>query len=890
MKLTPLIAVTLLASTTVVGYSLDDARERSRQAGRVQTAPHQFQQPYRHSIDAASEPTVSPAPVARQSAEMAIGYLGSTNWRVMTDVAVSGDYAYCALEFGLMIFDVSDPDTPTFVSQVYLPTGFAAPNHLTVAGDYVFMAYQGADLTAIYVGDPLTPRIIGSVALGAPYDVVVQGSYAFVASSTGLHVVSVANPDNPKVMKSMALPGDVPVALALDGNRMYAISFGPYLWVLDISNPLDPSLLGYDSTSFQDGWGVAASGNFAYVAAAAQGLRVIDVTNPATPVFHDSVPFPNAIDVSVVGPTAIVAGEGFATISIADSSNIQLLTSYASPSGVQGIETAAGFAYMADWNGFYVFDVTVPAFVAARGSYPLVSPEYDLAYLNEIGVGPGVDYIVTVGDQLHTVDFTDPTAPFLVASSDSVQYSYSVVIDSIYALVAQRDSGLVIFDVGAPAIPFFLSQYAPTAKTYGVDIIDTVACLAMGPLGLEVLGIWGGGPPLGFSNVAFVNAVGVAMDGSYAYVADDFVGLLVVNLANVSAPDTVGRYPLLVDGALLGYVPMDAAGNYVYIPQMGSDLQIIDVSTPAAPSLAGNYGVGDNVRDIQVVGDYAYIATDGYGGVEVVNIANPASPYTVANYLFPSLNFGTTGLAVVGNVVYVVHDMGLAALYVGPDGDLDGVPDSVDNCPAVSNPDQTDSDGDGIGNACDVNDSVTFILFSPVDMVVTDPRGDSIGIDFNTILNGSSYDTLTDFNSDLDPDDIVSIPNAIAGDYQVRIIREEGAGDEERFTLGIRINGNQLLIPDDYNDMPVSALGDSIPDTYVWTAATTLPGDANADGTITSSDIIYLVNYVFKGGSPPVVPGHGDVNCSGSTTSADIIYLVTYVFKGGDPPCSQTVG
>ena len=35
------------------------------------------------------------------------------------------------------------------------------------------------------------------------------------------------------------------------------------------------------------------------------------------------------------------------------------------------------------------------------------------------------------------------------------------------------------------------------------------------------------------------------------------------------------------------------------------------------------------------------------------------------------------------------------------DGDGDGVDDEDDNCPAVSNADQTDSDGDSFGDACD---------------------------------------------------------------------------------------------------------------------------------------------------------------------------------------------
>jgi hypothetical protein len=66
----------------------------------------------------------------------------------------------------------------------------------------------------------------------------------------------------------------------------------------------------------------------------------------------------------------------------------------------------------------------------------------------------------------------------------------------------------------------------------------------------------------------------------------------------------------------------------------------------------------------------------------------------------------------------------------------------------------------------------------------------------------------------------------------------------------------------------------------------TRTGDVNVSGTITSADIIGLVNYVFKGGAQPLpCVASGDVNCSGAVTSADIISLVNYVFKAGPSPC-----
>jgi len=66
-----------------------------------------------------------------------------------------------------------------------------------------------------------------------------------------------------------------------------------------------------------------------------------------------------------------------------------------------------------------------------------------------------------------------------------------------------------------------------------------------------------------------------------------------------------------------------------------------------------------------------------------------------------------------------------------------------------------------------------------------------------------------------------------------------------------------------------------------------LTGDINNDRAITASDVIGLVNYVFKGGAVPYpFAASGDVNCSGLVNSSDIIELVNFVFKGGSAPCN----
>ena len=65
-----------------------------------------------------------------------------------------------------------------------------------------------------------------------------------------------------------------------------------------------------------------------------------------------------------------------------------------------------------------------------------------------------------------------------------------------------------------------------------------------------------------------------------------------------------------------------------------------------------------------------------------------------------------------------------------------------------------------------------------------------------------------------------------------------------------------------------------------------MTGDVNLSGSVAVSDIVYLVNYVFKAGPlPEPCLAAGDVNCSGGVISSDIIYLVGCVLKGGPPPC-----
>lgn len=182
------------------------------------------------------------------------------------------------------------------------------------------------------------------------------------------------------------------------------------------------------------------------------------------------------------------------------------------------------------------------------------------------------------------------------------------------------------------------------------------------------------------------------------------------------------------------------------------------------------------------------------------------------------------------------------------------------------------------------HDSLSINGYSPINLVVIDPKQDSIGINFNTILEGSSYDTTQDVNGDGEKDDVVKIPHPYLGEYQVRVIPE----DTGHFSLGIRIDGNDQLIV---------AGNVVIPDTdttfnYQAQVFPTLRGDVNIDAKINLIDIIFLVNFIFKAGPSSQPLALSNLNCdkkadgTDNVNLLDIIYLVNFIFKGGPPPCS----
>lgn len=169
--------------------------------------------------------------------------------------------------------------------------------------------------------------------------------------------------------------------------------------------------------------------------------------------------------------------------------------------------------------------------------------------------------------------------------------------------------------------------------------------------------------PLG--GVWLVGAQEVAVQGSYAYVADGYSGLAVVDAADPASPRLLSQ--LFVAGAR----GVDVAGDCAYLAAAGN-LMVCDVSNPDSPELLGGaYLI--YTTDVCVRGHYAYVV--GGDGLDVVDVADPTSPVVVARAPTPGQSMG---LAISDGYAYVAaEDGGLNLVrHFGPDfADDRGKPD-----------------------------------------------------------------------------------------------------------------------------------------------------------------------------------------------------------------------
>ena len=251
----------------------------------------------------------------------------------------------------------------------------------------------------------------------------------------------------------------------------------------------------------------------------------------------------------------------------------------------------------------------------------------------------------------------DDTTADLVAQIGGISDAVAVENATAYLGVGPR---IVVLDVSDPSDIVVLGQSEVFPSIVGsVGVAGPYLYATLGddglrvidvsdPANLQVLGSWDASETLHR----------VAADENYAYAVTSN-SIWIINVSDPTNPYAVGS------SAITGNIRALAVDNgHAYIAARHGGLQVVDLSDPASPQVVGSYtdAQGYDVADVAVSGRYAYVAASG-GGLHVVDISNPASPRLVS-----SQKDGTAGdytnIAVLGQYVYVGALYGLRVINV----------------------------------------------------------------------------------------------------------------------------------------------------------------------------------------------------------------------------------
>jgi len=126
-------------------------------------------------------------------------------------------------------------------------------------------------------------------------------------------------------------------------------------------------------------------------------------------------------------------------------------------------------------------------------------------------------------------------------------------------------------------------------------------------------------------------ARGLDVEGGLLYVAEQHSEgsrLRILDVTIPSAPTSLASVE--IPGKPIEDVRV--AGSYAFVANHYHGLVIVDVADPAAPAIVSSMDVGGIVVDVEISGDFAYLVMDSYpDGLKVVDVSDPASPQLVAS-------------------------------------------------------------------------------------------------------------------------------------------------------------------------------------------------------------------------------------------------------------------
>lgn len=249
---------------------------------------------------------------------------------------------------------------------------------------------------------------------------------------------------------------------------------------------------------------------------------------------------------------------------------------------------------------------------------------------------------------LHTIDFTIPSNPVLLQTLNTLKYSESIEVVRTFvgnrlqdiALVVEGTEGITSYDVTDPSNMISFDSTVSTVFGHRLFVVlpedpgdQYLGFLAEGWKGVRIFKSSATNPGILAYEGVFVGtngyAKGVAVRDGFAYVADDQMGLAVLD---VSVPDLDSVHLTGWADSPGAAVDVELSGDYAFVADSREGLAIFKINLGDNPVRVTNLDLEGTCRAVAVRDGLAVLAAQG-GGVHFVDVTNPERPVFLGRIL-----------------------------------------------------------------------------------------------------------------------------------------------------------------------------------------------------------------------------------------------------------------
>jgi hypothetical protein len=446
------------------------------------------------------------------------------------------------------------------------------------------------------------------------------------------------------------------LAVAVQGNYAY-LGFSYELVVLDIADRGYPQWVAALPVSAN---AIALADPYAY-AVGRTGFTIIDITDPTRPQLRSVLPtVETAADVVITADAGyFIAGRQLHQVDLIDPSRPQIKQTITLPSRTLHLTAAAGDLYVSTFAGVYRFDLAATPLTATCLMPTATEPSAVVVMAHYLLFGSS--------STLHIVDLTSPTPcqPRTLITVAGWISDLAVVDTTLFMTTVS--TGLRIWDMTDPQAPVAMETYPTGGLALRLTTQDGYLYLVDCNDGLQIFTI---DDPQHLTLVSRMTPLG--MTGHLAVVGDDayLTAGVPLQLHRVDLHTPTRLHPVLDYGATAVIYDLAQVDAHLFL-LTAQDLQIIDVATPARPHTVATYPIADPTRQnlwyAVATHTHAYLG-DTAGNVWLVDLAASGQPITDPRYL----GLGHVGAMVLadGYAYLPAPGGGLRILAVAANGEL----------------------------------------------------------------------------------------------------------------------------------------------------------------------------------------------------------------------------